>query len=1614
MDDDQVVETSDLEELSELKPFKTTLSPSPSLTNASSRLPTSPVRTPPAPLTDVAMVLDPPSEPLPTPPKSQRARSESVDPLLLFSPARPAITTPEPRTPPNISQPSSPLTPAPVEDPETNKDMDIDEPEPDPPQEWALADEQRYTLRQRNPKQINPYQHDRAVYQKTMRRMPEAIVKIRSPRPHHPHHKSREDRYEDEEGAGESQDAYVETQDAAYVETQDAGPSQRPLDDELRRFVPPMEESSDDERMQVMLREAHELAQEKKGKKRRRLRKKARAFPVQQEEHPERSPSRPQTPDNDWPMPDHQSPKSSSPVRNIMASPEQGNAPLPWSDDDEEGTTSDTAIVIDDHVQQTVEEPQALSRREAKLKEKMRVMKRIYPAFMLQKMMRDDNARSRRARRHASSSSEDEQPSKLQPGQSRTTKGKGPRERAPVVGDSESETEPRKASQSDSDVEVVAHKVKERKRKISDSENDEEKPAAPSPPRSTKAPPVVLLASRSYDRYIIDWMVSNTADSDNRGKLKVQKERDDGPPPRKRRRHGATLDSYFPRERRQRRRDGDSAPRRRKVNRQASGQDHHYPGAEVDDAFDYGDQEAEVDNGFDYGDGAVVHNIPDPEHSREMDQRQRQALARSNGVHVLQGPTGRRIVGQRVNGRSAAPGTLPSYFNENRSRPKAVAGPSKPRHGPRHPRGPRQAGHVPVPRHVAGRPLPPPPRAPDHRPLSPIDVDEYEDDDDSEPEVVEIWDLDLDLDFGITLVAVNTHFEADTYTGRGFLSELLSADAAPRAQICSFDDFHLGPDLSVRDVVNLLEPLCNRFLEFATGIPDPDSADQETRWFSVSRAVCHLVTSLLAAGDDADTLVNAVEKCVRMLTTKLRAAALESKAMDRSTFAICWFAVELAFRAGFRWDINKNSINPFNLACEVLLEYLVEFGFENIVTSLVHKTPLDGTTTSNRALECLLGLWHLAHHNQQAPAAVNPIWLLAKTALEKHRLSGASKVTTKSEQAWHAIISICTVSQFSAAGRVNPQWVQDHHVPRASWDIVKFALQQLERGFRDKSQTTASVDDVYLKLVVERCCLLWSRWQWKFDGAVAALIKLGNILRSRMFANLPNEGEEFPPFIQMSDWELLARPVHSETAFVLFLKLVHQTLLADTVNAQRLLKAVIPIPSSSKERPALCTIINRLSLLVVALHIHSQNHIEWMKMAREYIGDDFKDAPPHIRVTYIRAFMYLTIELVGNHIAPPVDWFREMMDELLPEVRATKPNKEAIVCIKVLARTLQKIFLATKGYPSIDLFDAFFQLLPPSLLDDDDPGVMNLVQAFLETRAASIRKAKSKTPEPVEESQDEYGAMDADLTAAMDAKEAEQENKIFQIVQKVRWAIWRRLERLLSGSGIVKSFKEGSEASRDVATLAHTWVCCGHLLAHHPPDKVEWSNFLQPYFSKSETWDYFCQCRVNLLVLYNVLKQDVAAYPVDESPKTELLQSRFLDVFAECLVSWYATNEAGYVDALLSIEEHRHPLLLGASAPPETNSAAPKLDRLRARLPLLRVILQNIADSVSAGESNLMRYASAMFAYMRRTSSELEAGSEESQSYDMFCKDVVQAFREQPVVLQHERLRQFDQWTAKF
>ncbi|KAJ7074896.1 Mus7/MMS22 family-domain-containing protein [Mycena belliarum] len=1677
-----------------------------------------------------------------------RSRSESVDPLLLFSHSRPTIhDEPTPIFAPSDhadspacgpkSIPSSPLTPvtppttvsrnisprrsaSPVT---TAKDFDIAQ---------ALDDDQqRYSLRARQAKQIHPYRHDRAQYKNTLRNVPEAIVKFRSPRRHHTRGEDYEVLQTQEADGYEAENDNWEEQRSPRRRSRSKS-EQRPVHGVNLPSLPSTDEE-EGEAIDAMRKEGRKLRREQKNRETTgtRARKKARPFPLLDPTNPDhglqsashRVDSHSNSPHTMQQRSRSHRPSSStiSPVvfrastrprsRTPMSQHARSVSPsLSFHDHNYSDTEihivspssqtrpkdPGTPIVISDEddvelsgpqrqSDDTLSELEPSSKEEKKQRRKIRALNRIYPAFMRERMMKDPAPakRSSKRQRSATISSESDEGHPLLPGQTRVRIAQHPYNLRDVKGDSESsdsqtlevrDAEDDEPAASDSDVEVVWHRQRRWARDaslqsssdedvLSDGRIDDERIEA----YLKEAP---IRGSGLKEKDMIDWMLANTAQvgGTKRANATVKSRKSSYPegPRRPRisvtvggaRRHRQTLLSFDkPSDR------GRSRSRRPARNNPSSGtaappprEDHerdpahhrltgpsrgrHQRDTSPQDVYAAYAPSFDLDNSpqltppFANRRQENVQQIPHPDIQRKAARRQKEkenkARRKMQGIHVLVAPKGRRIA-KTVNIDVADPGFQQVLApHHRRPRPALLPNPQIVHAKPRPPEHP-----IDNPR----RRLLPRGDRPHWTAATRADVEEIGEESEEPSNPPDAEARSLSLDFGICNPGSALSFGLRTYIQKGRLNEILNPHEKPPApNIHSAHGFDLGPNVTAHEFIIIFEKLCDRLLETAIGLPQYDGNEDEANgWTELLGASCRLLTSLLVAGEEAQTLKDVVETHILRLTSKMREASLTYKSIDSTTFTICWFAVEISVRSDFRLPpcAPKRSLKPNVLqqACAVLIEHLLEYGLDRGMSALISGPHLvDGSTTEHRALEAWVGIWHIMNkYRDPAPLSVNPLWTIVQSALEA-QTAGMSDLDA-SEHIWRAIISLSAISQVSPG----PGATGFHSSP-ASWDIVVFALQRirLEAYEVDDLVSESSLDahDLYVKLVVERCCTLWSRWQWPTDHAFGVLNLLTGIFRSRKFANLRHEKAEFPDFLRVNDWTLLSRPIHSESAFVLFLKLVYQTLIVDQSKVKKLLSLATPVGSLSwsKTQPPsmhdLSMLFNRFSVIAIAIHIDPIQHARWILQSRRYVR--FKDADPTTRNAHIRGWMYLTIVAVqcNRPLQAALDWLEEMVDAMLEEHKSQTGSivELGLHALVVSVRNVIRAYKSDKPphrYPDPQLLLAVERILrDPSLVKPTNASahmVPRLIRSFLAVRAAAVPPPQRPPLPPIEESQDEYGdlTIDQDMLGVLDEREIGQyrdnDRSLCKLLENISWTLFRQLVQYFKFEGVKASFKANDRRSTDIASLTACWLGCGNIIIqdslNQSGGKKTWSTFMHAY-NNQKSWprqDTFSDRRMEFLVHSNILKLDPMCYST--------FQDKFIEVFFESLTSWHTTSEHEYIGLLLSIDGLQHPLFRGVLWDPNVQKEDGELSRtdlLTARLPLFAVILSNLNQCLTEGvhEDNrkYVGYCIAMFSAMKNVHGELQGTAK--SAYAAWCLQAYQVYQNHPDTLTDPRLGTMVAW----
>ncbi|KAK0202807.1 Mus7/MMS22 family-domain-containing protein [Desarmillaria ectypa] len=1605
-----------------------------------------------------------------TPPRSTSiitgTSHDNYDDLFQFSPQKPRspnmpssplTPTSSPRTnpstpPKNDSSPSSSHSP-PVILPEEREALEREG--------FDLAqNESRYSFRTRSIRQVKPYEYDKALYQNQLRDNPDAIVKTRSPRRGDQYHKTREDHYEEE------------TQDQDYVHTEydRIKPRSRSPEHMSRLGLPDQLSSSDEEdkEMRATRREWKRVERERKARERREA-------AAANEEHREKRAIAPAVSRHigvdivvnaPTPSSPYSDVRSLSPNRADLHSPSppphspasSRSSPGPSAPDlfDNDGdrmlsNSYDTPIIIDDpvgRIQSPANEltpdrstsPSSSDSEDdlnAEDRKRMKVLKRMYPAFMLGKFdKRKPAAKSRKFRRQSSvvlSGSEAEEVNLL-PGQSRSRIAKQPRSNGKILGDSESSDDEPPIPKSESE---------------RDNDNGDDTDNMPRIPDDDlfdfetghAAPDVIEISDTSDDEvfYGDDYGHPGQRPSSQPKRRVILKEKDvidcmlDGErrrSKRSRKRHPASS-TGIQRSGRHRsssvyhsatghRSSGKKCERQTKLTFHLSAKPTSSQHRLADD-YQSSDSDMEFSASATYGEPRIQRI--DTEKAAKEKKKRREQHRDKNGLYIFTAAKGTRIAngsGKRSYNVSLNINLTDEDFN-NALAPSSQGG---------------------VDRRVS---------AP-HKPCRDISPAI----DDPEPQI-EIGgsqhslnhpDRPTKFPVDLPLLSQGISFARDTYVGKGWLFELIHCQSldsqAPDPTHYSFQGISLAPDMSISQFADVIPKIWEGLFNFSVDIPDMDGDVTIKGWNGLARtASLQLSRQLHIGAEDSAVLRVAVQDEISRLLEKTRTPEFIAASAEIPALNLCWLAVEWSVRLGFRLPqrlpLVPEDRNLLLKSIIRLVQCLSQYGLHRSMASIPDSGPFKTITIATRTVELWTCVFHVANtfrETEQGPNnGLHPFWQIVEQDLLSEPV-GATHLQV-SEWIWSTVSNLCALSQFSVHGST----ASAPQAP-AAWNIITKALKTIclvENKVRDGAlqEESKAKRDQYIGTVVRRCFQLWSRCHWKLDDVSPTLTHLADVFRSRHFANLRHEKSIFPGFMRNSDLSILSRVQKHDNAFVLFLKLIVQFAretrppdsLVLPVKVKKFLSLAVPVgtlafskryPPSTNE---LSMLHNRHIATAIAIYLDPENHVSRIAHARSYVK--FDEADFGTRLVAMQALMHYSRFMVALKLplAGVAEWLCTIVGTVVDEYDPAVDHKnDTVLPVQTVLRCVRRILdvyndPATRDYPEPELLLCIAKIVRNSRLRQENwigGEIVDILVRFFDARASVLPPPeRPSVPSTIEsqESQDEYGMFDLDmddpaLLAALGEKPLpttcdpkSKDQALYKFLHEVSWIPYQLLKRLSSSPGT-----KVTEIDRCIMT----WLGCASVVICNGNDK-SW----EAYFKLLDTivnhdgdasWKY----HIHLEGLCRMLQLDPMIYTK--------WNNKFLEAMLESLVPISVTIEHQFLSQILSIDCCQHPLLKDIPFQPNDHGDyhVSEEDFIVLRPALMKGIFSalnsRLLDQNLTKENELfVGHCIKLFSRMRSSYSSLEPGSESLHRYEVYCREVTQEFFQQPLLRSHKRL---DYWTA--
>ncbi|KIP07366.1 hypothetical protein PHLGIDRAFT_35454 [Phlebiopsis gigantea 11061_1 CR5-6] len=928
----------------------------------------------------------------------------------------------------------------------------------------------------------------------------------------------------------------------------------------------------------------------------------------------------------------------------------------------------------------------------------------------------------------------------------------------------------------------------------------------------------------------------------------------------------------------------------------------------------------------------------------------------------------------------------------------------------------------------------------------------------------------ITADMGISRLPSGVSFANDTYLAKGLLYGLLSAQGYIDPPLPGYiGTTRISETTTASEFSSALTEALTEILSQLEHSPTKVAHDTLVEW----RRYLHLIPPWTAAFlasvsfDDAETLQSSLlESAQRIYTLASDHFAVKADDSEANllTLQLQWTAIELIFmvRRAANGAFSLTDDSDLTGHLKLLMQHLLAC---NVAMKFGSLWPIGfGHLHYGRPLHLVAELWICLIHFVEETGARGAFWtLLNQASQDLTKLRLWSQGLAASEAMWGCMFGFLALSQFSPRGVTT----LEVRLPEA-WGFVATAL----REARLKAVPAADAQipervlkkrDKYVKLLISRCVWLHSFWNWPLRGAGPMFHSLLSIFTSRGFANLLNEKvADFPAFLKEHKIDLLFSRDEDDSTFTLFLKLLvkaaERTADDARVELPQTLKkylslavpasSVPPSKSSAASPHELSMLYNRFSAIAVAIYLEPtpDNAKARVNQASKYV-EDFDKADQSTRQACIRAVMYLMILL--QHLNLPLDGAREWLEKitcrLIDEFTAVQHDhaeqrqKNGIVkmiqmilaCVRRVIETPCMDSAANKApqYPSTALLEGpwvkrIFVLQKTSIANtlNTTLEMRMLVQAFLKARNAVLPRPSIRHAHPVaqEESQEDYGDFgfnldDPAVAAALgigdtdtgDPRLRTQEEETCKVLDEyISKAVFRVLCAHLSSS-------RQEPDQHEIDKWLECWVGCAEVLVRN--GRRNWATYFGQASQTLSRMPLGCLKlrRINLSLALSVLKHDASSYSTQ--------QDHFLRTLFECIITSRIELEAEYVALLFTIDDMQHPLFRGIPAPEMDEAGHYQLTRaelVERRLSYVEHMLGNVEHclSVDAGfnpatserNQQYVGYTLSMLSEMRTIFESLDVPGQ--AIYTPFCSKVLGLISQNVQLRHHERLRDLLDW----
>ena len=531
------------------------------------------------------------------------------------------------------------------------------------------------------------------------------------------------------------------------------------------------------------------------------------------------------------------------------------------------------------------------------------------------------------------------------------------------------------------------------------------------------------------------------------------------------------------------------------------------------------------------------------------------------------------------------------------------------------------------------------------------------------------------FDYGLDRLPAGLRFAQETYIARGHLRNLLGPTVAgaaieDRRSSCRSFGISLDHDMRIADFIDFFPLICDNIVNAVSADGYQPNLHDE---------VCEVMrfTSSFMMDCDAQDEVARVQTALDEIDSRLLLWKLSTNASETSvahaTLVWRWCQLEYALRMHGKCRSRRDESRPPQIAGDItdavtaLLECLLTIGLHRVTQTLRTASESADAILDDVICEVWVALLHVTSLEHRHTAFTQDyLWKGVIGQLQQHARQHGIHPVLRGEIASHAACALSALSQFTQTGlcigqpSISPFW------PIVLDIIDTIKPQELNAAYVNMDNVGKTRASRYIWCIFARCLVLSSRWNWPVLEQSKLFGRLFDIFNARELQDFSIDGEAaFPAFLAAYNGHIDDKPGHSDSVFVLFLRLIAKAgseCVADgSDRARTMLNRVLMRVTPMRERlpflqnqPALSkrkhrsSLVNHYALLLVLMTLDSASTAKRLTRMQNLLA--FEEADFAARQECLKAICYSGTVLM--HTGQPFDALLAWVTTLAERLRA--------------------------------------------------------------------------------------------------------------------------------------------------------------------------------------------------------------------------------------------------------------------------------------------------------------------------------------------------------------------------